>query len=124
MRYRTQLLLMLTPFLVGMVVLVAIPAAGSLFVAFFNYSPLQPLHFEWSGLGQFAQMQQDPLFWTALGNSLLYTLGSVPLRLGGAVGLALLLDRRRRGIGAYRAVAYLPTIIPDVAYALVWLWIF
>jgi multiple sugar transport system permease protein len=124
MRYRTQLLLMLAPFLIGMVGLVVIPAAGSLFVAFFNYSPLQPLRFEWSGLGQFAQMRSDPLFWTALGNSLLYTLGSVPLRLGGAVGLALLLDRRRRGIGVYRAVAYLPAIIPDVAYALVWLWIF
>ena len=124
MRYRTQLLLMLAPFLIGMIGLVVIPAAGSLFVAFFNYSPLQPLRFEWSGLGQFAQMRSDPLFWTALGNSLLYTLGSVPLRLGGAVGLALLLDRRRRGIGVYRAVAYLPTIIPDVAYALVWLWIF
>ena len=124
MRYRTQLLLMLSPFLVGMVVLVAIPAAGSLAVAFFNYSPLRASDFPWDGLGQFAQLGRDNLFWTALGNSLLYTLGSVPLRLIGALGLALLLERRGKGIGFYRAAAYLPTIIPDVAYALVWLWIF
>ena len=124
MRYRTQLLLMLAPFLVGMIVLVVIPAAGSLAVAFFDYSPLNPTSFPWVGLGQFGTLAADPLFWTALGNSLLYTLGSVPLRLAGAVGLALLLDRPRKGIRVYRAIAYLPTIIPDVAYALVWLWIF
>ncbi len=124
MRYRTQLYLMLAPFLVGMIVLVIIPAAGSLIVAFFDYSPLRATEFPWIGLGQFARLWRDPLFWTALGNSLLYTLGSVPLRLAGALGLALLLERRRRGIGFYRSAAYLPTIIPDVAYALVWLWIF
>jgi multiple sugar transport system permease protein len=124
MRYRTQLLLMLGPFLVGMVVLVVAPAAGSLAVAFFDYSPLRAGDFKWDGLGQFEQLGADPLFWTALGNSLIYTAGSVPLRLAGALGLALLLERRRRGIGLFRAAAYLPTIIPDVAYALVWLWIF
>src|SRR4051812_42213142 len=124
MRYRTQLLLMLAPFLAGLLVLVVIPAAGSLIVAFFDYSPLNPTSFNWVGLGQFDLLRHDPLFWSALGNSLIYTLGSVPLRLLGALGLALLLDRRRRGIGFFRASAYLPTIIPDVAYALVWLWIF
>ena len=124
MRYRTQLLLMLAPFLLGLLILVVIPAAGSLAVAFFDYSPLQPTRFDFSGLGQFLDLRDDPLFWTALGNSLIYTAGSVPLRLGGALLLALLLNRRRTGIGFYRAAAYLPTIIPDVPYALVWLWIF
>ena len=42
----------------------------------------------------------------------------------GALGLALLLRRPRRGIGFYRAAVFLPTVMPDVAYALVWLWIF
>lgn len=124
MRYRTQLYLMLAPFLVGIIVLVVIPAAGSLGVAFFDYDPRKSTEFPWVGLGQFGLLWQDPLFWTALGNSLLYTLGSVPLRLLGALGLALLLERSRRGINFYRAAAYLPTIIPDVAYVLVWLWIF
>ena len=124
MRYRTQLWLLLTPFLVGMLVLVVIPAAGSLIVAFFDYSPLQPTRFVWVGLQQFADLQRDRLFWTAVGNSLLYTFASVPLRLAATLGLALLLNQPRRGIRFYRAVAYIPTIIPDVAYALTWLWIF
>ena len=42
----------------------------------------------------------------------------------GALGLALLLLRPRRGGGGYRAAVYVPTVIPDVAFALIWLWIF
>jgi multiple sugar transport system permease protein len=124
MRFRTQLYLMLAPFVVGLVALVAIPAVGSLPIAFFDYSPLRPTEFSWVGLEQFAQLGKDSLFWTALGNSLLYTLISVPLRMAGALGMALFLERRRRGVGAYRSAAYLPTIIPDVAYGLTWLWVF
>ena len=114
---------MLAPFLLGLIVLVVIPAAASLAVAFFNYTPLKPTTFPWDGLGQFDLLQQDSQFWRALANSLLYTLLSVPFRMLGVLGLALFLEKRRRGIGAYRAAAYLPTIIPDVAYALTWLWI-
>src|SRR3954451_12780744 len=124
MRYRTQLWLLLAPFLIGMLVLIVLPEIGSLVVAFFDYSPLQPLRFQWVGLQQFALLQKDPLFWTAVGNTILYTAGAVPLRVLGTLALALLLERRRRGIGFYRAAAYIPTIIPDVAYALTWLWIF
>ena len=114
---------MLAPFLVGMLLLVVLPAAASLVVAFFDYSPLKPTTFPWVGLGQFDLLRQDPLFWTALGNSLLYTAISVPFRMLGVVAMALFLERRRRGIQGYRAAAYMPTIIPDVAYALAWLWI-
>jgi multiple sugar transport system permease protein len=124
MRFKTQLYLMLAPFVVGLFLLVVLPSVGSLAVAFFDYSPLRPTDFPWAGLRQFTDLFADPLFATALGNSLLYTLASVPLRVIGALGMALFLDRRRRAIGAYRSAAYLPTIIPDVAYGLTWLWIF
>jgi multiple sugar transport system permease protein len=40
-----------------------------------------------------------------------------------ALLLALLLARPHKGVGAYRAAVYLPTVIPEVAYALLWLWI-
>jgi multiple sugar transport system permease protein len=123
MRYRTQLLIMLAPFLVGLTALVIVPAVGSLTVAFLDYSPLEPFRFDWVGLEKFIQIKNDPLFWTALGNSLLYTVVSVPLRMVGILGLALFLEKRHKGIGFYRSSAYLPTIIPDVAYSLIWLWL-
>lgn len=124
MRFKTQLYIMLSPFLLGLILLVALPAVGSMVVAFFDYSPLRPTEFPWVGLKQFEDLFKDPLFWKALGNSLMYTLISVPLRVFGAVAIAFFLDRKRRGVGGYRSASYLPTIIPDVAYGLTWLWIF
>jgi multiple sugar transport system permease protein len=56
-------------------------------------------------------------------NTLLFAGAAVPLRLLGALAMALLLGSRRRGSGLYRAAVYLPTIMPEAAYALVWLWI-
>jgi len=47
----------------------------------------------------------------------------VPLRTLVALGLALLLQHQRRTFGLFRAAVYLPTVIPEAAYALLWLWI-
>jgi multiple sugar transport system permease protein len=76
------------------------------------------------GFDAFRTIAADPRTAIALGNSLVFIVLAVPLRVAGALALALLLARRRRGVGVYRAAVYLPTVIPDVAYALVWLWIF
>ena len=78
----------------------------------------------WWGLRNFTMFTIDPLERIAIANSLTFTLLAVPLRLLGALGLALLLRRPRRGLGLYRAAVFLPTVIPDVAYALLWLWLF
>src|SRR5690349_25024836 len=110
MRFKTQLYLMLAPFIVGLILLVVVPSVGSLAVAFFNYSPLKPTSFPWAGLQNFFDLKDDPLFWTAMGNSLLYTVASVPLRMLGVVAVALFLEKRRRGSSAYSSSAYLPTI--------------
>jgi multiple sugar transport system permease protein len=79
---------------------------------------------EFRGLGNFRELAGDEVFRISLRNSLMFVAFAVPLRLLGAVGLALLLHRRLRGAAAYRTGVYLPTVVPDVAYALLWLWIF
>jgi multiple sugar transport system permease protein len=117
-----SLLLFLAPYLVGMVVLVAAPAMLSFALAFTAYDALSPP--TWRGLQNFPEIFANPLFWTALRNSAYFVLLAVPLRVVGALALALLLRERRRGAGLYRVAVYLPTVIPDVAYALIWLWIF
>ena len=110
---------MFLPFLLGAIFLVAVPALLSFALAFTDYDALSPP--AWSGLKSFRLVAADPLFWTALGNSLYFAALAVPLRLLAALALALLLNRR--GFGLYRAAVFLPTVIPDAAYALLWLWI-
>ncbi len=116
------LLLLLAPYLFGLFALVALPAAITFGLALFEYDLVQAPDFR--GLGNFRELFDDEVFRISLRNSLLFIAFAVPIRLVGAVGLALLLHRRIRGVGAYRAGVYLPTIVPDVAYALLWLWMF
>lgn len=109
------------PYLTGLVVLVGLPLLGAIVLSFLEFSGIGPA--EYVGFDNFERLLQDESFWRSTGNSLIFVGISVPLRLAGAVAFALLLHKRSRGAAAGRAAAYLPTVIPDVAYALLWLWL-
>jgi multiple sugar transport system permease protein len=119
---RRQLVLMLAPYVFGLSVLVALPALVTFGLAFAEYDLLRAPSF--IGLENFRELAGDDIFRTALKNSLVFAAIAVPLRLAGALALALLLHRRFTGVGAHRSAAVLPTVIPDIAYGLVWLWLF
>ena len=114
--------LLLLPYLLGALLLLALPGLLTFVLAFTYFDGIAPPI--WWGLRNFQMFAVDPLERIAALNSLYFTALAVPLRLLGALGLALLLRRPRRGVGLYRAAVLLPTLIPDVAYALIWLWIF
>jgi multiple sugar transport system permease protein len=121
-RYQVGLTWMLLPFLVGVSLLVILPAVLSFGLALTDYNGVRSPR--WIGIAGYRAVISDSLFQTAALNTLLYTLYTVPLRTLLTLGLALLLAAPRRGAGLYRAAIYLPTVVPGVAYALVWLWIF
>lgn len=112
---------MLAPFLVGLTALGVAPALAGLPLALSNFNLLQPPGF--AGLANFREMIGDDIFRRATLNTLFYVALAVPLRLAGALALALLLAGKRSGLVAFRGAVYLPTVIPDVAWALVWLWV-
>jgi multiple sugar transport system permease protein len=118
---RTQLALFLSPYLLGALILILLPAGLSFFIAFTQYNGMSNPVF--TGWGNFQALRYEPLFKIALVNSLLFIAQAVPLRILGALVLALLYNRPRRAVGFYRAATYLPTVIPDAAYALTWTWI-
>jgi multiple sugar transport system permease protein len=112
---------MLAPYAVGMTVLWLLPALAALPLALTDYDALSPP--EWVGAANLAALAADEIFRTSVFNSLLYVALAVPLRLLGALGIALLLARKLWGGAPLRAVFYLPTVVPDIAWALVWLWL-
>jgi multiple sugar transport system permease protein len=119
---RRQIALLLAPYVFGLTVLVALPAVVTFALAFAEYDLLRSPEFV--GFGNFRELAGDDVFAIALKNSLVFAAIAVPLRLLGALGLALLLHRRFSGVGAYRSAAVLPTVVPDIAYGLLWLWLF
>ncbi len=121
-RERREIALMLAPFLFGLALLIVIPAGVTFALALTEYDLIgSPSYI---GLDNFRELFGDDIFGISLRNSLMFIAIAVPLRLAGALALALLLHQRFRGVGAYRTASYLPTVVPDVAYALLWLWIF
>jgi multiple sugar transport system permease protein len=120
-RGRRQLVLMLAPYLLGLTVLVLAPFAVTVVLAFTEYDLIRPPR--WTGIGNFTALTEDPIFRTALVNSLLFALVAVPLRLVIALSLALLLHRRSLFGGAARTAAVLPAAVPEIAYGLLWLWL-
>lgn len=120
--YNTQLRLFLLPYLVGTLLLVALPALITVAIAFTEFNAVQPPR--WVGLENFGRLFNSSLIRLSFQNTLIFIGLAVPLRLAAALGLALLLQRRRRLFGLHRAAVYLPAVIPEAAYALIWLWIF
>ncbi|MFI7543565.1 carbohydrate ABC transporter permease [Actinoplanes sp. NPDC049599] len=74
----------------------------------------------WTGAENFRLLLHDASFWTALRNTVYYTVFHIPLTLAAALGLALLLNRRLRGVAFFRTVAFFPYITSIVAIAQVW----
>jgi multiple sugar transport system permease protein len=122
LRHNRQVALMLLPYLAGMIALVLVPAVVTFGLALTDYDLLTSPAFV--GIDNFRELARDEIFRTAVLNSLVFAAAAVPLRLAAALGLALLLHRRFFGVGAYRSASVLPTVIPDIAYGLVWLWLF
>jgi len=114
--------LFLAPFIAGVIVWQAGPLLLSLYHSFTDYEVLTPP--EWVGLKNYQRMINDKLFWTALINTVVFTVMSVTIFMVFALGGALLLNAKVRGIRIFRVVTYLPSQLPIVASAFIFLWIF
>jgi multiple sugar transport system permease protein len=113
---------MAAPFVIGVTLLVVLPVLGTVATAVYRWDLVRPPRF--LGLANFRELVDDPVFRLSLRNSLLFVAIAVPLRLVGALALSLLFHRPGgRTVAASRTVVLVPTLIPDVAYALLWLWI-
>jgi multiple sugar transport system permease protein len=111
--------LFLSPWLIGLLAFTAYPTLASFYFSMTKYNILNPPR--WVGTDNFVKLfTKDPLFWTTVWNTSYYTLLSVPLGLALALGLALLLNQSRHGIGLYRTAFYLPSLVPAIVITLVW----
>jgi multiple sugar transport system permease protein len=118
---RRQVGLMLLPYAAGALLLFLVPAQLSFALALTDADLLTTPRY--IGIENFRELAEDPFFGEVLWRSALFVAVAVPLRLAIATGFALLLHARFRGAGTGRTAAFLPTVIPDSAYALIWLFL-
>jgi multiple sugar transport system permease protein len=94
------------------------PAAQGLYLSLTRWDGLTPPEFV--GLANFAELAGDPIFRGALGNTVLWLVLFGGLSVLGGFGMALVLQRDRRGVGFYRAALFTPVVFSLVVTALVW----
>ncbi|WP_164207043.1 carbohydrate ABC transporter permease [[Micrococcus luteus] ATCC 49442] len=115
--------LFLIPWFLGLGIITAGPMVASLFLSFTKYNLLQPPKF--NGFANYARMLTDESLHNSLGVTFLYVFVSVPVQLGIALALAMVLDRGVRGLSFYRSVFYLPSLLgSSVAIAVLWKQVF
>lgn len=114
--------LFIAPAVLGFLIWIAGPMLFSAWVSLTAWDLLSPPEFV--GLSNYQTMLNDPLFWLSLKVTAVYTLTSVLLFQVLAFGVALLINVRVRGIAIFRTIYYLPSIVPVVANAMLWAWVF
>ncbi len=123
-RARLDRALLLSPVLLLLALVVAVPALRVLLLGFTRTELSDGVVTSWTGLATHARTLGDGRFLSALRNTALFTFLSVLLEVTLGTALALLLDRSFRGRGALRAVVLVPWALPTSVMALAWAWIF
>ena len=128
LRRREELIawLLVSPWVIGFLLLSLGPMMASLVLSFYKADMLQPSVFV--GLQNFRDLfstsELKSLFWRTLYNTSYYVFFSVPLKLAAAFGLALALNQRIVARGVFRTLFYLPSVLPPVATSVLWIWVF
>jgi multiple sugar transport system permease protein len=112
-------LLFISPWLIGFVLLGIFPIVYTFYLSFTRYSGIGTAEF--IGIGNYQEMLSDPDYWKASYNTIYYTVLAVPIGAVIAFVLALAMNRKIREIPIYRAIFYLPSILPVFAISFIFI---
>ncbi len=112
--------LFILPWIFGFIAFMVIPMFMSLYFSFTDYEMVSSAN--WIGLKNYIKIiTNDSTFWNSIKITFFYTFVSVPLRLSFALLLAVLFNQKRKFVGLYRTIFYIPSIIGgSVAVAVMW----
>lgn len=112
----------ISPWLIGFFCFTFWPFLDSFYLSFTQYDIVTRPH--WIGIkNYFILLGHDDLFWKSLWITLKYAAAAVPLQIVIGITLASLLNLSVRGIGFFRTAIYLPSVVPTVANAAIFIWI-
>jgi len=118
--------LFLSPGLALFFLFVLIPVVAALYLSFCRYDIIHsPV---WVGASNYQRIAKDVsnrgVFYLSLRNTAQYAIGTVPVGMALALGLALLVNAGLRGVSIYRTTYYLPVVTSLVAISMVWMWLY
>ncbi|MBD0415286.1 carbohydrate ABC transporter permease [Oryzicola mucosus] len=115
---------LLAPAVVVTVVIVFLPMVQAVITSFYDLVLFRPNASRFVGFGNYIKLFNDPVFWTALWNTVIWIGLTVPLQMALGLTAALLLNREFPWRGLARALIIIPWALPSVVIALMWRWIY
>ena len=112
----------LAPSLIGVVLFLLIPIVMVIGLSLVQWNMLTPM--KWVGLSNYVNIFEFDGFGHSLIVTLYYVILNIPIQTAFALGMAMLLRRKRAGSGVIRIIAVLPFLSTPVAMGVVWNWIF
>lgn len=114
--------LFISPWIIGFILFTLGPMLASFSLVFTDWDLLSDP--KWGGMTNIQRLTTDRLVGLSLYNTAYYTVFSVPIRLGLALAVAILLNASVKGLAFWRTAFYLPAVVPAVANVILWLWMF
>ncbi len=111
----------ISPWLAGFIILTLYPICASLYYSFCDYRVLSPPH--WVGLRNYVELFTDKDYFLPSLKNTAFLFIELPLSLALSLAIALLLNQKLRGMALFRALYYLPSVVPTVASSILWLWL-
>ncbi len=115
-------LLFTAPWIAGLCLFTLYPILASFYYSLTDFNVLRPP--VWIGAQNYTNLCNDAVFWKTIVNTAIYAAFALPLSLAVALGLAILLNQPLVFRGAFRTIFFLPSLVPLVALAILWQWIF
>jgi putative chitobiose transport system permease protein len=111
----------LAPALILLAVFVLYPIGAVVYYSFTDWDIVRPP--VWAGLDNYQNLIADPTFWKALTHSIVY-LVVTPTIIALSIGLAIVVNRKLRGIHIFRALYFVPAVSGSIAIGIAWRWLF
>ncbi len=120
-RFSATPYLFLAPALALIGIFVIYPILAVVYFSFTEWDIVRPP--VWVGIQNYQQLVADPTFWKALTNSIVYLLVT-PTIIALSVGLAIIVNRKLRGVSIFRALYFVPAVSGSIAIGIAWRWLF
>ncbi len=114
--------IMVAPTILGLVALNLWPFVQTLYTSFCEHLGFG--NYKFVGLQNYVDIFQRPEFWRATWNTIYFCILTVPLGLFLSLLVAMLLNAKIKGKGAFRTIFFLPMVCAPAAVTMVWRWIF
>lgn len=115
---------LLTPTLFVLALVIIYPVLDGIRISLIRMKLTSASEPRFVGLDNYVDLLQDDKFWFTLRTTAVWTVSNVIAQLVLGLGLAVLLNEQLKARGLYRSIALVPYIVPSVAAALIWRWMY